>query len=119
MLRKPEQIAEMINEQKTTEKLGIYKSGNFQKETTEASLLNHRFYTTNFEEMASMDISFNEEEIRAVLDMTKLESIDDSQIKLLQFLQKLPLYLSNGWQFLQLYFMKPIDTKVLNSTICR
>ncbi len=56
MLRKTEQIAEMINEQKTTEKSGIYKSGNFLKETSKTSLLNHRFYTTNFEEIASMDI---------------------------------------------------------------
>jgi magnesium-protoporphyrin IX monomethyl ester (oxidative) cyclase len=29
--------------------------------------------------------------------------------KFLQFFQKLPLYISNGWQFLRLYLMKPID----------
>ncbi len=50
-----------------------------------------------------------------VENMTKLESIDNSKIKLLQFLQKLPLYLSNGWQFWRLYFMKPIDTRLSRS----
>jgi magnesium-protoporphyrin IX monomethyl ester (oxidative) cyclase len=29
--------------------------------------------------------------------------------KFLQFFQKLPLYLSSGWQLLRLYLMKPID----------
>lgn len=29
--------------------------------------------------------------------------------KFLQFLQKLPIYISHGWQFLKLYLMKPID----------
>lgn len=30
--------------------------------------------------------------------------------KFLQFFQKLPLYVSSGWQILRLYLMKPIDT---------
>ncbi|MEY3402873.1 MAG: magnesium-protoporphyrin monomethyl ester (oxidative) cyclase, partial [Cyanobacteriota bacterium] len=29
--------------------------------------------------------------------------------KFLQFFQKLPIYVSHGWQLLQLYLMKPID----------
>jgi magnesium-protoporphyrin IX monomethyl ester (oxidative) cyclase len=29
--------------------------------------------------------------------------------KFLQFFQKLPLYVSTGWQFLRLYLMKPIE----------
>lgn len=29
--------------------------------------------------------------------------------KFVQFFQKLPYYLSNGWQLISLYFMKPID----------
>lgn len=29
--------------------------------------------------------------------------------KFLQFLQKVPIYISHGWQFLKLYLMKPID----------
>ncbi|KRH96302.1 MULTISPECIES: magnesium-protoporphyrin IX monomethyl ester (oxidative) cyclase [Cylindrospermopsis] len=29
--------------------------------------------------------------------------------KFLQFLQKIPIYISHGWQFLKLYLMKPID----------
>src|ERR687886_790915 len=33
--------------------------------------------------------------------------------KFLQFFQKLPLYVSNGWQFLRLYLMKPIETASL------
>ncbi|NET40945.1 magnesium-protoporphyrin IX monomethyl ester (oxidative) cyclase [Okeania sp. SIO2B3] len=31
--------------------------------------------------------------------------------------QKLPLYLSNGWQFLKLYFMKPIETATMQSSV--
>jgi magnesium-protoporphyrin IX monomethyl ester (oxidative) cyclase len=29
--------------------------------------------------------------------------------KFLQFFQKLPYYISNGWQLLRLYFIKPLD----------
>jgi magnesium-protoporphyrin IX monomethyl ester (oxidative) cyclase len=40
----------------------------------------------------------------------KLSAIANSKTpKVLQFFQKLPLYLSSGWQFLRLYLMKPID----------
>jgi magnesium-protoporphyrin IX monomethyl ester (oxidative) cyclase len=40
----------------------------------------------------------------------KLSAIANSTTpKVLQFFQKLPLYLSSGWQFLRLYLMKPID----------
>jgi magnesium-protoporphyrin IX monomethyl ester (oxidative) cyclase len=40
----------------------------------------------------------------------KMSAIANSSTpKFLQLFQKLPLYLSNGWQFLRLYLMKPID----------
>ena len=40
----------------------------------------------------------------------KLAAISSSNTpKFLQFLQKFPIYLSHGWQLLQLYLMKPID----------
>ncbi|BAZ27852.1 magnesium-protoporphyrin IX monomethyl ester aerobic oxidative cyclase [Cylindrospermum sp. NIES-4074] len=40
----------------------------------------------------------------------KLSAIANSQTpKFLQFFQKLPLYVANGWHFLKLYLMKPID----------
>lgn len=40
----------------------------------------------------------------------KLSAIANSNTpKVLQLFQKLPLYLSNAWQFLWLYLMKPID----------
>ena len=40
----------------------------------------------------------------------KLGAIANSNTpKFLQFFQKLPLYVSNGWQLLRLYLMKPID----------
>jgi magnesium-protoporphyrin IX monomethyl ester (oxidative) cyclase len=40
----------------------------------------------------------------------KLTAIANSNTpKFFQFFQKLPLYISNGWQFLKLYLMKPID----------
>ncbi|HEY9782271.1 MAG TPA: magnesium-protoporphyrin IX monomethyl ester (oxidative) cyclase [Leptolyngbyaceae cyanobacterium] len=40
----------------------------------------------------------------------KLSAIANSNTpKFLQFFQKLPLYVSNGWQLLRLYLMKPID----------
>lgn len=40
----------------------------------------------------------------------KLTAIANSNTpKFLQFFQKLPLYISNGWQLLRLYLMKPID----------
>lgn len=40
----------------------------------------------------------------------KLAAISNSNSpKFLQFFQKLPIYVSHGWQLLQLYLMKPID----------
>jgi magnesium-protoporphyrin IX monomethyl ester (oxidative) cyclase len=40
----------------------------------------------------------------------KLAAISSSNTpKFLQFFQKLPIYVSHGWQLLQLYLMKPID----------
>jgi magnesium-protoporphyrin IX monomethyl ester (oxidative) cyclase len=40
----------------------------------------------------------------------KLAAISSSNTpKFFQFFQKLPIYLSHGWQLLQLYLMKPID----------
>jgi magnesium-protoporphyrin IX monomethyl ester (oxidative) cyclase len=40
----------------------------------------------------------------------KLSAISNSNTpKFLQFFQKLPIYISHGWQLLNLYLMKPID----------
>ena len=40
----------------------------------------------------------------------KLSAIASSKTpKFLQFFQKLPIYVSHGWQFLRMYLMKPID----------
>ena len=40
----------------------------------------------------------------------KLTAIANSnKPKLVQLVQKLPLYVANGWQCLKLYFMKPIQ----------
>ncbi|MBD2310063.1 magnesium-protoporphyrin IX monomethyl ester (oxidative) cyclase [Desertifilum sp. FACHB-1129] len=48
----------------------------------------------------------------------KLTAIVSSKTpKFLQFFQKLPFYLSNGWQFLRLYLMKPIDTASLEGSV--
>jgi magnesium-protoporphyrin IX monomethyl ester (oxidative) cyclase len=44
----------------------------------------------------------------------KLRAIASSNTpKFLQLFQKLPFYVSNGWQFLRLYLMKPIDVASL------
>jgi magnesium-protoporphyrin IX monomethyl ester (oxidative) cyclase len=41
----------------------------------------------------------------------KLTAISNSNTpKFWQFFQKLPIYVSHGWQLLQLYLMKPIET---------
>ncbi|HEY9295151.1 MAG TPA: magnesium-protoporphyrin IX monomethyl ester (oxidative) cyclase, partial [Phormidium sp.] len=45
------------------------------------------------------------------------EIVNSNQPKFLQLLRKLPLYISNGWQFLRLYFMKPIDVTSLQGTV--
>ncbi len=48
----------------------------------------------------------------------KLTAIASSQTpKFLQFFQKLPLYISNGWQFLRLYLMKPTEVAPLQGVI--
>jgi magnesium-protoporphyrin IX monomethyl ester (oxidative) cyclase len=45
------------------------------------------------------------------------EIVNSNQPKFLQLLRKLPLYISNGWQFLRLYLMKPIDVTSLQGTV--
>lgn len=48
----------------------------------------------------------------------KLTAIVNSKTpKFLQSIQKLPHYLSNGWQFLRLYLMKPINVTHLEGTV--
>ena len=48
----------------------------------------------------------------------KLTAIPNSKTpKFLQFFQKLPPYISNGWQFLRLYLMKPIDAATMQGTV--
>lgn len=37
--------------------------------------------------------------------------------KFVQFFQKLPLYISNGWHFLKLYLIKPIDVEARHGVI--
>ena len=43
--------------------------------------------------------------------------VTSSTPKWLQFFQKLPHYLANGWQFLRLFLMKPIDRVSLEGTV--
>jgi len=45
------------------------------------------------------------------------EIVTSSAPKWLQFFQKLPHYLANGWQFLRLFLMKPIDRVSLEGTV--
>lgn len=40
-----------------------------------------------------------------------------NQPRVVKFFQKLPYYVSNGWQFLNLYLMKPIDVTALEGTV--
>ncbi len=48
----------------------------------------------------------------------KLSEIVNSKApKLIQFFQKLPYYVSNGWQFVRLYLMKPIDVTQLQGSV--
>ncbi|MCL2924824.1 MAG: magnesium-protoporphyrin IX monomethyl ester cyclase, partial [Trichodesmium sp. MAG_R04] len=42
---------------------------------------------------------------------------NSNQPGFMKFFQKLPLYISNGWQFLKLYFMKPIETATMQSSV--
>ena len=53
-----------------------------------------------------------------VSNNAKLRAIDASSgPKFLKFFQKLPIYLSNGMQFLSLYLMKPINVEGLQGTV--
>ncbi len=48
----------------------------------------------------------------------KLAAIANSnRTGFVKFFQKLPLYVSNGWQFLKLYLVKPIETASIQSSI--
>jgi len=48
----------------------------------------------------------------------KLTAIANSnQLGFVKFLQKLPLYLSNGWQLLKLYLIKPIETTTMQGSV--
>ncbi len=48
----------------------------------------------------------------------QLRQIDASNAPApLKFLQKLPRYLSNGWQFLRLYLIKPLDVEPLQGSV--
>ncbi len=48
----------------------------------------------------------------------KLGAIANSNTpKFVQFFQKLPFYLSNGWQFLRLYLMKPINPTLAQGAV--
>lgn len=48
----------------------------------------------------------------------KLTALANSnQLGFVKFFQKLPLYLSNGWQLLKLYLMKPIETASMQSAV--
>ncbi len=55
---------------------------------------------------------------RCVANNEKLREIDNTtQLQLLKILKKLPYFISNGWQFLKLYLMKPIDMTSLAGTV--
>jgi magnesium-protoporphyrin IX monomethyl ester (oxidative) cyclase len=45
------------------------------------------------------------------------EIASSNKPKFLQFFQKLPLYLSNGWHMLRLYFLKPIDAASMEGAV--
>jgi len=45
------------------------------------------------------------------------EIVNSKKPSFVKFLQKLPLYVSNGWQLLRLYFIKPIDMVRLQGTV--
>ncbi len=53
-----------------------------------------------------------------VANNARLSAISDSkQPGWMKFFQKLPLYLANGWQFLRLYLMQPINAVALEGTV--
>lgn len=45
------------------------------------------------------------------------EIVNSNTPKFFQLFQKLPYYLSSGWQLIKLYFMKPIDVQALEGTV--
>jgi len=45
------------------------------------------------------------------------EIVNSSTPKFLQIFQKLPYYLSNGWQAVKLYFIKPIDAAAMEGSV--
>lgn len=51
----------------------------------------------------------NNEKLRAIVNSTTP--------KFLQIFQKLPYYLSNGWQAVKLYFIKPIDSAAMEGSV--
>ncbi|WP_414621392.1 magnesium-protoporphyrin IX monomethyl ester (oxidative) cyclase [Calothrix sp. CCY 0018] len=51
----------------------------------------------------------NNEQLRAIVNSTTP--------KFLQIFQKLPYYLSNGWQAVKLYFIKPIDAAAMEGSV--
>ena len=55
---------------------------------------------------------------RCIKNNEKLTAIANSNTpKFLQIFQKLPLYISNGWHFLRLYLMKPIDAVAAQGSV--
>jgi magnesium-protoporphyrin IX monomethyl ester (oxidative) cyclase len=53
-----------------------------------------------------------------VTNNEKLRAVDNSNApKLVKFVRKLPAYVSNGWQFLKLYLIKPIRVDYLEGTV--
>ncbi|GGA00301.1 magnesium-protoporphyrin IX monomethyl ester (oxidative) cyclase [Okeania sp. KiyG1] len=64
------------------------------------------------------DPQFYERLELCVKNNEKLTAIANSnKLGVVKLFQKLPLYLSNGWQFLKLYFMKPIETATMQSSV--
>ncbi|MGB3638425.1 MAG: magnesium-protoporphyrin IX monomethyl ester (oxidative) cyclase [Rivularia sp. (in: cyanobacteria)] len=51
----------------------------------------------------------NNEKLRAIVNSTTP--------KFLQIFQKLPYYISNGWQAVKLYFIKPIDSAAMEGSV--
>ncbi|NEO57517.1 MAG: magnesium-protoporphyrin IX monomethyl ester (oxidative) cyclase [Okeania sp. SIO3B5] len=64
------------------------------------------------------DPQFYERLELCVKNNEKLTAIANSNKSgVVKLFQKLPLYLSNGWQFLKLYFMKPIETATMQTSV--
>jgi magnesium-protoporphyrin IX monomethyl ester (oxidative) cyclase len=104
-----------------------------KKTATEETLLTPRFYTTDFEAIAKMDISSQEEELKAMnvdhpeffkrlercADRNEeLKVIESSNApKIVKFFRKLPLIAGIFWDLLVLYLIKPIDAEALRGTV--